>query len=783
MTNSINTNLFNRFLKDFWPKYRNQLYSKLYNTYHPSTYTESFNRPSGNFEDALEMVADAVHEGKKLGLIDSSVDWSDIYHYEGDGGYSNPDPEKKFIDDDGIPTLNDQLEIMDSTNLDWAHAILLFDVLEEIVDEFKHYCGENGIDESGMGKCMDEFPPSPVEGTNKPENSGTLKQDYYTLFNFMRELERAGIPVTDYLKDPTYPSLIKLVDDGTTDYDEEGKQRKKYALIDKIIDDTIDAEKDQDDIDAEEILMDVPDRIYEQEGPPTPEEESTQSVFKKTLKDMGVQFQFVGTFGFGISGMFGMVKDVLEGRYPSLSEGEIILIFLSGLSYLSINLVKDLKEVRQEIDKRGLKEYVNKAVELLKDFENISIKVVEKAGYTVSSLAELLGYTFLLVPILDITKRLIEENGFDVVSLASYLKGALISVGIFYIRNLFNSLVLRLREKRERKQIYGDDYEVDDKLEGDIEDEMIEEGKFIGTLLSSRFADSTILTESRIGELSLLDESIDNRSLKWLVTEENKINWLNLSTSKSIKKLEKNKKLFTNTNIKEITNKFKNKDPKDLNNYQSLIELTNLTNTLIKKSKLHEEVYMSKIAEKATTDVVRDIFEVITLFEGGEEYFILPDYYTDQDGEDYKYGELQFNVEVNIIENKQEQNFVLDSAMGGEHDDTIYMDIVVSPDFNEKDYESLQIVLSEYIRHEIEHILQTIDSDRPDIIDKDETMSPFDYYSQQHEVDAQKVGFERRAKMEDKSVEEVIQDYLGYRQSIDNLSDTEKQELIGKLTN
>ena len=109
------------------------------------------------------------------------------------------------------------------------------------------------------------------------------------------------------------------------------------------------------------------------------------------------------------------------------------------------------------------------------------------------------------------------------------------------------------------------------------------------------------------------------------------------------------------------------------------------------------------------------------------------------------------------------------------------MDIVVSPYFNEKDYESLQIVLSEYIRHEIEHILQTIDSDRPDIVDKDDTMSPFDYYSQQHEVDAQKVGFERRAKMEDKSVEEVIRDYLGYRQSIDNLSDKEKQELIGKL--
>ena len=436
MTNSKNIDLFKRFLKDFWPKHRSQLYSQLYNTYHPSNYVESFNRPSMNFEDALEIVADAVHEGKKLGLLDSSVDWSDIIQYdENEDSYIYP---KRLIDDDGIPTLNDQLEIMDNTNLDWVHAILLFDVLEEIVDEFKHYCGENGIDESGMGKCMDEFPPPPNQGNQPtPYDGGTLKQDYYTLYNFMRDLERAGVPVTDYLKDPTFPNIIKLVDDGTTDYNEEGGDRNSA---------------DWENMRTQtEFEMDAPDRIYEHEELPEPEEE-TQSVFQKTLKDMGVQFQFVGTFGFGISGMFGMVKDLLEGRYPSLSEGEIILIFLAGLSYLSINLVKDYQRVRQEVEKRGLKEYVSRTVELLKDFENISLKVAEKAGFTVSSLAELLGYTFLLVPILDVTKRLIEESGFDIVTLSSYLKGALISVGIFYIKNLFNSLVLRLRKIRERKQ-------------------------------------------------------------------------------------------------------------------------------------------------------------------------------------------------------------------------------------------------------------------------------------------------------------------------------------------
>ena len=131
-------------------------------------------------------------------------------------------PPNKVTDDNGLPTLRDQLEILDNTNLDWIHGILLFDVLEDIVDEFKSYCGENGVDESGMGKCMDEFPPSPDhEQINR--TGGTLKQDYYTLYNFMKELERTGVNVKDYMKSPIFPNIIKLVDDGTTDYNATGE--------------------------------------------------------------------------------------------------------------------------------------------------------------------------------------------------------------------------------------------------------------------------------------------------------------------------------------------------------------------------------------------------------------------------------------------------------------------------------------------------------------------------------------------------------------------------------
>ena len=733
MENTINIDLVNRFMKDFWPKHGRQLYSDLYNTYHPSTYVESFNRPGGNFEGALETVTDAVHEGKKLGLLDSSVDWSDIYNYDAleldyDGG---TDYTHSGIDDSGIPTLNNQLEIIDNTNLDWIHGILLFDRLYDIVDEFRCYCGENGIDPNCEGKCMDEFPPMDSDGSG-----GILKQDYYTLLNFMKELEKAGVPVSKIIE-PYKLTPIKLVDDGSTDYDSTGE----YSPM----------RQDTEAIDTEEILMDVPDRVNEQ----YPEQEPTKSLFQKTLGDMGIQLQFVGTFGFGISGMFGMVKDVLEGQYPSLSEGEIILIFLSALSYLSINTIKDIQKLREEVKGRDLGGYVNKVVELLKDFENISLKILEKAGFTMSSLSELLGYTFLLVPILDITNRIIGEVGFDIGAISSYLKGALVSVGIFYIKNLFNSLVLRLKKLRTDKIV--DDEE---------DDEIIEEGMWVGRVLSERFKSSRVITEERIGKLSLIDKTINNENLKWLVEQENKINWLNIPLTKSLGGVE----------------------IKNLNKYQSIIELNIKNNILVKEDKLHEEVYMARIAEKATTDVVKEIFDIVKIFDGGKEMFMLPDYYTDVDGDEYEYGELKFNLELNIVENPDEDNFSIDAYMGGEFNDTIYVDISLSPNFNKKYYESLYVVLSEYIRHEIEHTLQEIDPERPNLPDEDLTqkslnLTPFEYYNQDYEVDAQKAGFERRAKMEDKSVEEVVKDYLEYRQHIDKLSPNEKQGLINKLTN
>ena len=164
-------------------------------------------------------------------------------------------------------------------------------------------------------------------------------------------------------------------------------------------------------------------------------EEENKNLFQKTLDDLKTQIKFVGTFGFGITWLYETIQELLYGKYPTLSEHEIILIFLAALSYFAIDVVDDVKKLTEVVREKGLGKYLTQTVETLKDFENVAIEIGKKAGHTISSLAELVGYIYLLIPILETVQRLIEKEGFDIVTLGVYLKSILTSIGIFYTRD------------------------------------------------------------------------------------------------------------------------------------------------------------------------------------------------------------------------------------------------------------------------------------------------------------------------------------------------------------
>ena len=164
--------LLKKFMEKVWPEYRNNVYRGLYRTYHPSTYNEGFSNPMDNIIEAIDEIDVAQTKGTSYGLIHHNLE----YLYPG----------------------GPHLEIHEGGNTDtmsWLPATLLFNVLWDIVEEFRCYCGENGVDPDCKGKCMGDFP--------------YLYEDYNNLHDYMKKLESQGAPL-DILLDE-YPLQLNKI--------------------------------------------------------------------------------------------------------------------------------------------------------------------------------------------------------------------------------------------------------------------------------------------------------------------------------------------------------------------------------------------------------------------------------------------------------------------------------------------------------------------------------------------------------------------------------------------
>ena len=182
----------NKFFTELWPTWKNRIYSQLYRVYHPSYTQETFQSPMDLFVDAVEIVIDAAADGEKLGVINYDND------VKNNSIYSSHNLNKK----DNNWRYQTELKTPGSIPLNFIEASLLFRVLEYVVDEFRHYCGETGIDPTGTGKCLDDF--------------GWLREDYLMLRETLLQHINSGLPVEDFLE-PGQLELINLTPKITTE--------------------------------------------------------------------------------------------------------------------------------------------------------------------------------------------------------------------------------------------------------------------------------------------------------------------------------------------------------------------------------------------------------------------------------------------------------------------------------------------------------------------------------------------------------------------------------------
>ena len=171
----------------------------------------------------------------------------------------------------------------------------------------------------------------------------------------------------------------------------------------------------------------------------------TEGILKDTLSDLKTNTKILFTFGTGMGAFMGPVSRLLEGSDFNFTKEEIALLIATSIAIILNKTKKDelLKKIEDKNLERalnGVKEFIEKSLDLIKD----GIKEVLGVAY---SLSEILGFAFLLSPVMDILKMVINDRSITIDSIQTLTTGVAFSALSFTIKNL----VEKLKDKFSKK--------------------------------------------------------------------------------------------------------------------------------------------------------------------------------------------------------------------------------------------------------------------------------------------------------------------------------------------
>ena len=194
----------------------------------------------------------------------------------------------------------------------------------------------------------------------------------------------------------------------------------------------------------------------------------------------------------------------------------------------------------------------------------------------------------------------------------------------------------------------------------------------------------------------------------------------------------------------------------------------------IELEKNNDIIQEQKVSRKFLRDIVRDI-----IFKIKKDY---------KKPKTYKYNRVDpgfgnpFDMEIVMNKGKDFDGKFLKpydmEAFWDDDTDTLEVFLNIDPRTDQSFLYNLVGEFNDVISHELTHKRQY---ERGDKISKRRITRPETYYTQPHEVEAQMVGFKRKAKLMGKPLEDIIRDYFNKRRIKYNLTDRIIDRIVKKL--
>lgn len=170
----------------------------------------------------------------------------------------------------------------------------------------------------------------------------------------------------------------------------------------------------------------------------------TENILKDILKDFNISSGLLFTFGAGMAALMGPVERLLTNSGFSLNDKEIALLLITSIAII----IKDsnTNTLLDQVKEKGLVDALNGVGEFLTNIKKLINSITSKVVGVTYSLSEILGFSLLLNPVMNIVNDLISDESITSSDTNRLLSGASFAAVVYGLKSVMSKIKNRLNE-------------------------------------------------------------------------------------------------------------------------------------------------------------------------------------------------------------------------------------------------------------------------------------------------------------------------------------------------
>jgi hypothetical protein len=171
--------------------------------------------------------------------------------------------------------------------------------------------------------------------------------------------------------------------------------------------------------------------------------ERVKKLVSEVQNQIGMNLQFLLTWGAGIGGFMGPVEDFVRGRFPELTDLQVFLIILGVISTHLIENKELNNKILDKIKEDGILKQFKISSKKTNELKSVFSDFVQSLGVTFHRITNMLSYTFI-IPIIPMIYQMVTDGLVTNSDLKSLVTRVIAFTGLTISGILFKDLITKM---------------------------------------------------------------------------------------------------------------------------------------------------------------------------------------------------------------------------------------------------------------------------------------------------------------------------------------------------